>query len=41
MRWNFEKFLVSADVGVVGRLGPLVTPEDSVLVTAIEAQLPS
>lgn len=39
IRWNFEKFLVSADGEVVGRFNPTVTPEDPALVTAIEAQL--
>ena len=38
IRWNFEKFLVTAD-GTVQRFGPLVTPEDPALVAAIEAAL--
>ncbi len=38
VRWNFEKFLVSAD-GSVQRFGPQVTPEDPILVAAIEAAL--
>ena len=41
VRWNFEKFLVSADGQVVARFGPLVTPEDDKLVAAIESQLPA
>ncbi len=38
IRWNFEKFLVGPD-GAVQRFAPLVTPEDPVLVAAIEASL--
>lgn len=38
VRWNFEKFLVARD-GTVTRFAPLVTPEDSALVGAIEAAL--
>jgi glutathione peroxidase len=41
VRWNFEKFLLSADGEVVARFGPLVTPEDDKLVAAIESQLPA
>jgi len=41
IRWNFEKFLLSADGEVVARFGPLVTPEDEKLVQAIESQLPA
>ena len=41
VKWNFEKFLVSAEGKVVGRFRPQVTPEDPALVEAIEAQLPS
>ncbi|MDQ3107568.1 MAG: glutathione peroxidase [Actinomycetota bacterium] len=40
VRWNFEKFLLSADGEVVARFGPLVAPEDENLVAAIESQLP-
>lgn len=39
VRWNFEKFLVSADGEVVGRFGPTVTPDDPAIVSAIESQL--
>ena len=39
VRWNFEKFLVSGD-GTVQRFAPQVTPEDPILVAAIEAALP-
>ena len=40
VQWNFEKFLVSAEGEVVGRYRTMITPEDPVLVGAIEAQLP-
>jgi glutathione peroxidase len=39
IRWNFEKFLVGPD-GSIMRFSPLVTPEDPVLVHAIEDALP-
>jgi glutathione peroxidase len=38
IRWNFEKFLLGPD-GSVQRFAPQVTPEDPVLVAAIEAAL--
>ncbi len=38
IRWNFEKFLVSPD-GSVQRFAPQVTPEDPILVGAIESAL--
>ncbi len=38
IRWNFEKFLV-VDDAVVSRFAPTVTPEDPLLVEAIEAVL--
>ena len=38
IRWNFEKFLLSPD-GAIQRFAPTVTPEDPVLVAAIEASL--
>jgi glutathione peroxidase len=38
IRWNFEKFLVARD-GTITRFGPLVTPEDPALVSAIESAL--
>ena len=37
--WNFEKFLIARDGSVAGRFAPGVTPEDPVLVAAIEAEL--
>ena len=39
IQWNFEKFLV-APGGQVTRFGPMVTPEDDGLVSAVEAALP-
>jgi glutathione peroxidase len=38
IRWNFEKFLVTAD-GSVTRFSPMVAPDDPALVGAIEANL--
>jgi len=38
IRWNFEKFLISPDASVQ-RFSPTVTPEDPILVGAIEAAL--
>ncbi|HSN02230.1 MAG TPA: glutathione peroxidase [Acidimicrobiales bacterium] len=38
VRWNFEKFLITPD-GSIQRFAPTVTPEDPVLVAAIEAAL--
>ena len=38
VRWNFEKFLIAPD-GTVQRFAPVVTPEDPVLIAAIEAAL--
>jgi glutathione peroxidase len=37
--WNFEKFLVSPEGGVVARYRPQVEPEDPTVVGDIEAQL--
>jgi glutathione peroxidase len=39
IQWNFEKFLV-APGGQVTRFGPMVTPEDDGLVSAVESALP-
>jgi glutathione peroxidase len=39
IQWNFEKFLV-APGGQVTRFGPMVTPEDEGLVSAVVAALP-
>ncbi|CAB4880781.1 unannotated protein [freshwater metagenome] len=38
IRWNFEKFLITAD-GSVTRFSPMVAPDDAALVAAIEANL--
>ncbi|MGI4812071.1 MAG: glutathione peroxidase [Janthinobacterium lividum] len=37
--WNFEKFLINRKGEVVGRFAPDITPEDPVLVQAIEGAL--
>jgi len=37
--WNFEKFLISRDGAVVGRFDPSTTPDDPVLVAAIDVEL--
>lgn len=37
--WNFEKFLIARDGTVAGRFAPSVTPDDPILVGAIEAEL--
>ena len=41
IRWNFEKFLVGRDGGVIARFAPTVDPEDPALVGAIESALGS
>jgi glutathione peroxidase len=38
VRWNFEKFLVGRDGSVI-RFAPQVTPDDPILVTAIETAI--
>ena len=40
VKWNFEKFLVAPDGKIVGRFRPPVSPEDPLLIEAIEANLP-
>ncbi|MBA3397574.1 MAG: glutathione peroxidase [Deltaproteobacteria bacterium] len=40
IRWNFEKFVVSADGTKVTRFSPKVTPDDPTLIAAVEAALP-
>ena len=40
IRWNFEKFLITAD-GAVTRFAPTVAPDDPSLVAAIEGALTS
>jgi glutathione peroxidase len=37
--WNFEKFIIGRDGSVVTRISPEVTPDDPVVVNAIEAAL--
>jgi len=39
IRWNFEKFLVGPDGGVIERFGPMTAPEDPALVAAIHTAL--
>jgi glutathione peroxidase len=41
IQWNFEKFLVSADGKAIARFRPMVEPEASEVVSAIEAALPA
>jgi glutathione peroxidase len=36
IRWNFEKFLISADGSVAARFGPATDPEAPEIVDAIE-----
>ena len=40
IRWNFEKFVVSADGARITRFGPQVAPDDPALLAAVEAGLP-
>jgi glutathione peroxidase len=40
IRWNFEKFVVSADGKKVTRFSPKTKPEDPAVVAAVEAALP-
>jgi glutathione peroxidase len=40
IRWNFEKFVVSADGTKVTRFNPKTTPDDPTVLAAIEAGLP-
>jgi glutathione peroxidase len=37
--WNFEKFIIGRDGSVVARISPEVTPDDPIVVNAIEAAL--
>lgn len=37
--WNFEKFLLGRDGSVIGRFSPEITPDDPLLVSAIESAL--
>ncbi|MEU5951838.1 glutathione peroxidase [Streptomyces sp. NPDC047525] len=40
IRWNFEKFVISADGDVVARFGPQTEPDAPEVIAAIEANLP-
>ena len=40
IRWNFEKFVVSADGTKITRFDPKTTPDDPTLIAAVEASLP-
>ncbi len=40
IRWNFEKFVVSADGSKITRFGPQVAPDDPAVLAAVEAGLP-
>jgi len=39
VRWNFEKFLVSRNGDIVARFDPDVTPDNPILVKAVEREL--
>jgi glutathione peroxidase len=39
IKWNFEKFLLNRRGEVVGRFAPDITPEDPVLIQAVETEL--
>jgi glutathione peroxidase len=40
IRWNFEKFVVSADGATITRFSPETTPDDPAVLAAISAGLP-
>ncbi len=40
IRWNFEKFVVSADGTKITRFAPKTKPEDPAVIAAVEAALP-
>jgi glutathione peroxidase len=40
IRWNFEKFVISADGSKITRFDPRVEPDDPAVLAAIEAGLP-
>ena len=40
IRWNFEKFVVSADGATIARFAPQTAPDDPAVLAAIEAGLP-
>ena len=39
IKWNFAKFVIGRDGSIVGRYSPMVAPDDSALVDAIERAL--
>ncbi len=41
IRWNFEKFVVSADGSTITRFDPRTTPDDPSVIAAIERALPT
>ncbi|HEV7559389.1 MAG TPA: glutathione peroxidase [Kofleriaceae bacterium] len=41
IRWNFEKFVVSADGKKITRFSPRTTPDDPTVIAAVEAALPA
>ena len=40
IRWNFEKFVVSADGTKITRFSPRTKPDDPAVIAAVEASLP-
>jgi glutathione peroxidase len=40
IRWNFEKFVISADGKTITRFHPRTAPDDPAVLAAIEAGLP-
>jgi glutathione peroxidase len=40
VKWNFEKFLVSADRTKLARFRPQVEPDDAKLAATLESMLP-
>jgi glutathione peroxidase len=40
IRWNFEKFVVSADGSKITRFSPKQTPDDPAVIAAVESSLP-
>ena len=41
IRWNFEKFVISADGTKVTRFSPKTKPDDPAVIAAIEQALPA
>ena len=37
--WNFEKFLIGRNGGVVARFSPNIEPDDPAIIASIEAEL--